>query len=285
MRRNSFLTFLKEKSFIIVLTLMLVSAGTMAALFSLGGEDPAEENQMAQQEEISQETASANDRNQEKEDQSPASENTIEKNENTDTFKNKSVTESTKTNKTTDTEEKKPKDTSSSESAAIAAELEDQYLEAGEMAEVSGADIVAEGFSEAPLLSLKWPVSGEVVLDFSMDHSIYFPTLAQYQYNPAMIISAAEGTEVFTAAAGTVTEVGKTNEYGHYVTMDIGNGFEITYGQLFDITTEVGEILEAGQRIAMVAYPTRNYSAEGDNLYLKLTQDDVPVDPELYLEK
>ena len=118
-----------------------------------------------------------------------------------------------------------------------------------------------------------------------MDHSIYFPTLAQYQCNPAMIISVSEGTEVLTAAAGTVTEVGKTNEYGHYVTMDLGDGFEITYGQLFDITTEVGEILEAGQRIAMVAYPTRNYSVEGDNLYLQLTQDGVPVDPELYLEK
>ena len=90
---------------------------------------------------------------------------------------------------------------------------------------------------------------------------------------------------MLTAAAGTVTEVGKTNEYGHYVTMDLGDGFEITYGQLFDITTEVGEILEAGQRIAMVAYPTRNYSVEGDNLYLQLTQDGVPVDPELYLEK
>lgn len=273
MRRNSFLTFLKEKSFLIVLTLMLVSAGTMAALFSLGGEDPAEENQVAQEEVLPQETASANDVNQEKESETPES------------LTSKPVTRSTVIKKTTDTKEEKPEDTSATESAAISAELEDQYLEAEEMAEVSGADVVAEGFSEAPLLSLKWPVTGEVILDFSMDHSIYFPTLAQYQYNPAMIISASEGTEVFAAAAGTVTEVGKTNEYGHYVTMDIGNGFEITYGQLFDITTEVGEVLEAGQRIAMVAYPTRSYSAEGENLYLKLTQDDVPVDPELYLEK
>ena len=55
MRRNSFLTFLKEKSFIIVLALMLISAGTMAALFSLDGDAPAEENQVAQQEEITPE--------------------------------------------------------------------------------------------------------------------------------------------------------------------------------------------------------------------------------------
>lgn len=253
---------------------MLVSAGTMAALFSLGGDDATEENQVAQQEQISEETPSVN-----------VAETEEETEETADLTESKAVTRTTVIRKTTDTEEEKPEDTSASESAAIAAELEDQYLEAEEMAEVSGTDVVAEGFSETPLLTLKWPVQGKVLLEFSMDHSIYFPTLAQYQYNPAMIISAAEGTEVICAAAGTVTDVGKSNEYGHYVTMDLGNGFEITYGQLFDITTEVGETLEAGERIAMVAYPTRSYSEEGDNLYLKLTQDGVPVDPELYLEK
>ena len=287
MRRNSFLTFLKEKSFIIVLTLMLVSAGTMAALFAIGGDDTAEENQVAEQQVLPQETASteSGSGNDVKNGAGQNQGGSAVKSEKTDNSKNNAGNRTAVIKKTTDTNEETKKDTSGTESAQMAIELEDQYLEAEEMAKVSGADVVAEGFSEVPVLSLKWPVSGEVLLEFSMDHSIYFPTLAQYQYNPAMIISASEGTEVFTAAAGTVTDVGKTNEYGHYVTMDIGDGFEITYGQLFDINTEVGEVLEAGERIAMVAYPTRNYSAEGDNLYLKLTQNEVPVDPELYLEK
>lgn len=275
MRRNSFLTFLKEKSFIIVLTLMLVSAGTMAALFSLGGEEQPEEKQTARQEETTFEAPVTDVKAQQEE--KPES---------------KAVPKTTVITKKTDTkeekkEEKKEENTTSpiQEEAALEAELEDQYLEDGEMAEASTGDIIAEGFSEANLLSLKWPVEGDVILEFSMDRSIYFPTLAQYQYNPAMIIGTSEGTEVFTAAAGTVIDVGKSNEYGHYVTMDIGDGFEITYGQLFDVSTEVGETLDAGERIAMVAYPTRSYIEEGDNLYLKLTQDDVPVDPALYLEK
>ena len=270
MRRNSFLTFLKEKSFIIVLALMLISAGTMAALFSLDGDAPAEENQVAQQEEITPEA------------------------EPTETIDTKE--EYKKMSKETEGLEKaksipgvpilKQSETAerNMDHAVAAAELEDQYLEAPEMAEVSTSDIVAEGFMEASALNLQWPVEGEVILEFAMDHSIYFPTLAQYQYNPAMIISVAEGTEVLCAAAGTVIDVGKTNEYGHYVTMDLGNGFEITYGQLFDITTEVGEVLEAGERIALVAYPTRNYTEEGENLYLKLTLDGAAVDPDLYLE-
>ena len=272
MRRNSFLTFLKEKSFIIVLALMLISAGTMAALFSLGENDQAEENQVAQQEETESQSAPVKTTDTKEEEKIKPSVDTAAIN------KAKSINNSVPVPKSAETAE------INVDNAVVEAELEDQYLEAPELAEVSTGDIVAEGFTEATALQLQWPVEGEVVLEYSMDHSIYFPTLAQYQYNPAMIISASEGTEVLCAATGTVTAVGKTNEYGHYVTMDLGDGFEITYGQLFDITTEVGEVLEAGDRIALVAYPTRNYTAEGENLYLKLTQDGVAVNPKLYLE-
>ncbi len=279
MKRNSFLTFLKEKSFIIVLTLMLVSAGTMAALFSLGGEEQPEENQTARQEETTLEAPVVDLKAEQKE--KPETK-TVPK---TTVITKKTDTKEEKKEEKTEEKKEEPAAPPIQEEAVLEPELEDQYLEDGEMAEASTGDIIAEGFSESNLLSLKWPVEGDVILEFSMDSSIYFPTLAQYQYNPAMIIGTSEGTEVFTAAAGTVIDVGKSNEYGHYVTMDIGDGFEITYGQLFDVSTEVGETLDAGERIAMVAYPTRSYIEEGENLYLKLTQDDVPVDPALYLEK
>ena len=171
------------------------------------------------------------------------------------------------------------------ETAALEAELEDQYLEAEEFAEVSADEIIAEGFLRPEHFSLSWPVEGEVILPFSMDRSVYFKTLAQYQYHPAMLIGAQEGPEVFAAAKGTVIEVSKSNEYGHYVVMDLGDGYEITYGQLFDISTEVGETLEAGDRIASIGYPTRSYLEEGDHLYLKLTKDGTAVNPEIYLKK
>lgn len=267
MRRNSFLTFLKEKSFLIVLTLMLVSAGTLAALFSLGSTEERAKDQVAQKQEVQEKTLLHN---------AAQTENTLEKAENPPKTTKKASLE-TKTGAGTEMAQ-------NSQNAVLEAELEDQYLEAPEeTAEVSAQDVVAEGFSESTLLTLQWPVEGEVILPFSMDRSVYFKTLAQYQYNPAMIISAAEGTEVFASAAGTVTEVGKSNEYGHYVTMDLGNGYLITYGQLFDINAEAGESLESGARIGMVAYPTRSYIEEGDNLYLRLEKDETPVDPALYL--
>lgn len=275
MRRNSFLTFLKEKSFIIVLALMLVSAGTMAALLSMGENDQEKSNQVAQKEENVQESVPVKT-TETKEKEEPVTDLPKREEENKEpSERDNRVTIGPKPSETAET---------NIDNAVAEVELEDQYLEAPEMTEASASDVIAEGFSEGSALSLQWPVEGKVLLEFAMDHSIYFPTLAQYQYNPAMIISVSEGTEVLCAASGTVTDVGKTNEYGHYVTMDLGDGFEITYGQLFDISTEVGEMLEAGERIGKVAYPTINYAEEGENLYLALTKDGAAVNPALYLE-
>ena len=254
----------------IVLALMLISAGTMAALFSLGEDDQTEGGQVAQKEESVQESAPIKTTETEEEE---VPEKEVEE-----------VRQKERVNRVAVVPSQSETAETNADNAVAEIELEDQFVEAPELAEVSASDVIAEGFSEGASLSLQWPVEGEVILEFAMDHSIYFPTLAQYQYNPAMIISAAEGTEVVSAAAGTVTDVGKTNEYGHYVTMDLGDGFEIIYGQLFDISTEVGETLEAGERIAMVAYPTINYAEEGENLYLALTKDGAAVHPELYLE-
>ena len=251
----------------IVLALMLISAGTMAALFSLGEDDQAKGDQVAQKEETVQESAPVKTTETEEKEQ------------------NITPTETKEENRVTVVPKQEDASNVNMDNAVAQVELEDQYLEAPELAEASVSDVIAEGFSESASLSMQWPVEGEVILEFAMDHSIYFPTLAQYQYNPAMIISASEGTEVRCAASGTVIDVGKTNEYGHYVTMDLGDGFELTYGQLFDITTEVGETLEVGERFAMVAYPTINYAEEGENLYLALTKDGAAVNPELYLEK
>lgn len=268
MRGNSFFTFLKEKSFIIVLALLVISAGTMAVLFQAGGKAYKEQAQVADKE-------------------AAAAKKPATKPGQTGGAKTGETAQKTVVSKKIDTKEKKGtvKEAEKASGGLAEAELEDQFLEAEELAEASAGDVVAEGFSEAETLSLQWPVQGKVVLDFSMDHSIYFPTLAQYQYNPAMIIGVGEGTPVVSAAAGTVTDVGKCNEYGHYVTVDLGDGYEITYGQLFDITAEVGEELEAGEQIALVAYATRSYVEEGDNLYLRLTKDGTPVDPQIYLEQ
>ncbi len=52
--------------------------------------------------------------------------------------------------------------------------------------------------------TLAWPASGATLLSFSMDHTVYFPTLEQYKYNPALIIGGTQGEVIHAAAAGVV---------------------------------------------------------------------------------
>jgi septal ring factor EnvC (AmiA/AmiB activator) len=127
--------------------------------------------------------------------------------------------------------------------------------------------------------TLVWPVVGNVLINYSMDKTVYFPTLDQYKYNPAIVIQANEGDMITAAAAGKVTEVFTDPQIGNAVTMDLGNGYEVTYGQLEGILVSEGSYVSMGDMIAQVAAPTKYYSVEGTNVYFKLTKDGSPVNP------
>ena len=126
---------------------------------------------------------------------------------------------------------------------------------------------------------LVWPIVGDVLINYSMDKTIYFPTLQQYKYNPAIVISAAQGASISAAANGRVTSVEYDPVIGNTVVMDLGNGYELTYGQLENITVSEGSYVSVGDGIGTVASPTKYYSLEGTNVYFKLTKDGEPVNP------
>lgn len=126
---------------------------------------------------------------------------------------------------------------------------------------------------------LVWPIVGDVLINFSMDKTIYFPTLDQYKYNPAIVIAATQGENISAAADGRVTSVSYDPGTGNTVVMELGNGYELTYGQLENITVSEGSFVHVGDGIGTVAAPTKYYSMEGTNVYFKLTKDGEPVNP------
>lgn len=125
---------------------------------------------------------------------------------------------------------------------------------------------------------LIWPLSGNIIIPFSMDTTVYFETLNQYKCNPGIVIEAQEGDEVVAAYKCQITEITSDEEYGNIVRASLGNGYEIMYGQLKDIYVSVGQVVESGTTIATVAAPTRYYTEEGTNLYFEITKDGTPVD-------
>lgn len=127
--------------------------------------------------------------------------------------------------------------------------------------------------------TLIWPVVGNVLVNYSMDETVYFPTLQQYKYNPAIVIQAHEGDLITAAAAGKVISVFEDAQIGQGVTMELGGGYEVTYGQLTNILVSEGSYVAMGDVIGEVAEPTKYFSVEGTNVYFKLTKDGEPVNP------
>lgn len=140
--------------------------------------------------------------------------------------------------------------------------------------------VVSKTLSYEESEGLLRPAQGDILLHYSMDSSIYFATLDQYKYNPAVVISAAEGTAVSACAEGKVLSIFENEEIGKAVTLDLGDGYQATYGQLKEISVTQDGYVNPGETIGTVAAPTKYYSVEGSNLYFRLTKDGTPVNPE-----
>lgn len=147
----------------------------------------------------------------------------------------------------------------------------------------------AAGAVSAPSLSfseetqMEWPVNGNILLDYNMDQTIYFPTLDQYKLNPAIAVQAVEGAPVLASVPGTVYSIEENAQTGTTVTMELGSGYQAVYGQLKNLAVEEGQTVEKGDVIGYIAAPTKYYSEEGSNLYFAMKKDGEPVDPIAYL--
>ena len=163
--------------------------------------------------------------------------------------------------------------------AALAANASDAIAKSSDTPEDADAMSASSLLDFTDSDTLVWPIVGNVLVSYSMDKTVYFATLDQYKYSPAIVIAATEGEGITAAADGQVTDIYQDPETGTTVVMNLGDGYELTYGQLTDLAVDVGDMVATGDLIGNVAAPTMYYSVEGTNVYFKLTKDGVPVDP------
>lgn len=146
----------------------------------------------------------------------------------------------------------------------------------------STATLLGYNFSEDS--TMMWPTQGNVILNYNMTNTIYFPTLDVYKCNPAIVISAGEDSIVSAAADGLVTAVYESAETGLTMEIALGNDYVMTYGQLKDLTVGVGSQVRRGDAIASVAAPSAYYTIEGSNLYFRLDKDGTSLNPMDFIE-
>lgn len=174
-------------------------------------------------------------------------------------------------------EEQAAMEEANAEAAAAAEEASSSQV-------ISEQALIDQGINFSDAETLMWPAAGTILIDYSMDGSVYFPTLNQYKYNPALIIGSDAGNQVLASAKGIVESISIDEETGNTLVLNIGNGYKLTYGQLKEIPVTEGSVVEAGTLLGYVSEPTKYYSEEGSNLYFAMTQNDAAVDPVLYLE-
>lgn len=165
------------------------------------------------------------------------------------------------------------------ESAQDASETEDtENTAAGGVAVNAGAQAAYDGS-----VKIAWPVTGNILMDFSMDTTTYFQTLDQYKCNPGILISAEVNTPVSCAYDGVVESIYGDDEYGTCIVVNMGNDYRAIYGQVKDIAVSEGQAVTAGQQLAFVAQPSRYYTLEGSHLFFEITKDDIAMNPHNYL--
>ena len=180
--------------------------------------------------------------------------------------------------KNAEAEEKKETEEESSDETQ---EPEETPVETATNPQAAPLNLPEVNFSEETLM--EWPIHGNILVDYSMDSTVYFPTLDQYRLSPAIAVQADEGAPVMSAVNGTVYSVEETAKTGTTVTMELGNGYQAVYGQLKDLNVSEGDTVKKGAIIGYVNAPTKYYSEEGSNLYFAMKKDGKPIDPIAYL--
>jgi len=145
------------------------------------------------------------------------------------------------------------------------------------------ADPVFNVFSDND--QMLWPVSGEILMEYSTDSMVFDETLNQFRRNDTVNIASYAGSQVRAAADGVVTSVSSTRRDGNTVTIEHGNGWATTYSQLQDgIFVSEGDVVIAGEIIGEVGSPSVFTSGLGYNLGFRVARDEGTVNPLTVLE-
>jgi murein DD-endopeptidase MepM/ murein hydrolase activator NlpD len=117
-------------------------------------------------------------------------------------------------------------------------------------------------------------------MPFSITALIFDPTMDRFSTNDNLRISAGEGDPVRAVADGRVESIGTDFWRGNFVTIDHGNGWKTTLGQLMEnVLVEEGEIVRAGQIVGGIGRPSISATENGTHVHLHVTHDNVPMNP------
>ena len=121
------------------------------------------------------------------------------------------------------------------------------------------------------------PVHGEITSEYGNRTN---PVSGEYLMHSGVDIAASQGTEIRAAHSGIVSEVGSNSVGGNYISLVHKDGSETLYCHCSKIIAEKGDVIRAGETIALVGSTGRS---TGPHLHFEITVDGKTENPLLYL--
>ncbi|BCN32853.1 M23 family metallopeptidase [Anaeromicropila herbilytica] len=288
MKKQKVSEFLKNKSFYLVLLTGLTAILVIAIVFvnirstdSGNGLVDLNERPNVASKDNTNKTVASNEKSKQQNSSTSNRQGNTKANSDYSLLENDIVSAPTKENSTK--KETAKAETTKANQAKAAKAAKSTKEEKNNAAEAMSSAVSKLSFKEEE--GLAWPIKGDIVLNYSMDHGVYFQTLGEYKCNPAILIGAKVGAKVESAADGIVTAIENNDETGVTITMDIGSDFTLQYGQLANVTVKVGDSVKTGDTLGAIAEPTKYYVVEGSNLYFKVINGKEPYNPMQLLNK
>ncbi|MDR2029229.1 MAG: M23 family metallopeptidase [Treponema sp.] len=107
------------------------------------------------------------------------------------------------------------------------------------------------------------------------------PVTGRYRLHEGLDLAAPEGTEVFAARDGVVSETGYSPVYGNYVILRHGDNWTSLYGHLSKTEITLRQEVRSGSLIGRVGSTGQS---TGPHLHFELRRDGQARDPDKYLK-
>lgn len=156
--------------------------------------------------------------------------------------------------------------------------LETEVLTPGQVLFISNATLGLDVLNNVLGNIFRMPAIGRITSKFGYRTN---PFTGSREFHYGLDIANDTGTSIYSARQGTVIKTGNTSNYGKYVIISHGGGFQTLYAHLSQILVTEGKQVPQGYKIAEMG--TTGYST-GPHLHFAVYKNGDAVDPEFYLE-
>ncbi|MBO4251788.1 MAG: M23 family metallopeptidase [Clostridia bacterium] len=134
------------------------------------------------------------------------------------------------------------------------------------------------------VISFIVPVERLTALEDYTETLAYNSTLKRFQAHKAIDFYAEEGSGVYAAYDGVISDVETTLLTGTTITIDHGDGLYTVYNSLADGNgVFVGQTVKQGAKIGEVSTSNRQESATGAHLHFSVVENGETINPAKYL--